>query len=87
MVLIPLNPGIGVLESLGFEWRLPHKQCVEDAANRPDVHLIAVTLLAQHLGRDVVGGATERPLPFTIRLNAGGEAEVSDFDLQEKDRS
>ena len=46
-----------------------------------------MTLLAQHLWRDVVGGAAECPLPLAIRFDASGEAEVSEFDLQEKDRS
>ena len=86
MVLIPLDPGVGVLERLRFEGRLPHEQCVEDAADRPDVHLVAVTLLAKHLRRDVVGGAAKRPLPLAIGLDAGGEAKVSDFDLQEHKR-
>ena len=86
MVLIPLDPGVCVLESLRFEGRLPHEQCVEDAADRPDVNLEAVTLLAQHLWSNVVGGTAKRPLPLAIGLDAGGEAEVSDFDLQENER-
>ena len=86
MVLVPLDPRVGVLERLRLEGRLAHEQRVEDAADGPDVHLEAVPLLAQHLRRDVVGGTTKSPLPLAVRFHAGGETEVADLDLDVKGR-
>ena len=39
VVLVLLDPGIGVLQGLRLEGRLAHKQGVEDAANTPNIHL------------------------------------------------
>ena len=51
--------------------RFAHKESVEDAAQRPDVHLVAVALLAEHLGRDVVGGPAQRLLPLAVIVHLG----------------
>ena len=46
--------GIRVLEAAGLERRLANQQRVEYAAQRPDVHLVRVALLVQHLRRNIV---------------------------------
>lgn len=48
-----------------------------DAANGPDVHLEAVSLLAQHLWGDVVGCPTQGLLALPIVLYLGGQAKVT----------
>ena len=61
--------------------RFAHKECVEDAAQRPDVHLVAVALLAEHLRGDVVGGPAQGLLPLPVIVHLGGQTEVSDLAL------
>ena len=39
VVLVLLDPRVGVLQGLRLEGRLAHKQGVEDAANTPNIHL------------------------------------------------
>ena len=39
VVLVLLDPRVGVLQGLRLEGRLAHEQGVEDAANAPHVHL------------------------------------------------
>lgn len=46
------------------------------AAEGPDVHLVAVALLAQHLRCDVVGCPTQGLLPLAIKLNLSGQTKV-----------
>lgn len=48
-----------------------------DAANRPDVHLKAVPLLAQHLWGNVVGCPTQGLLALPVILHLGGQAKVT----------
>jgi hypothetical protein len=50
----------------------------------PDVYFEAVTLLAEDLRGDVVGGAAESALPLAIEVNLGGETEIAQLDLQTK---
>lgn len=49
---------------------------LQDASERPDVHLKAVALLAEHLWGDVVGGSAQCLLPLSVKLYLGREAEV-----------
>ena len=39
VVLVLLDPRVGVLQGLRLEGRFAHKQGVEDAANAPNIHL------------------------------------------------
>lgn len=50
---------------------------VQNAAQRPDVHLETVAFLTQHLGGNVVGRSTQRLLPLAVELDLGGQAEVT----------
>ncbi len=81
VVLVPLDARVGVLERLRLEGRLAHQQRVQDTPQRPDVHLVAVALLAQHLWGDVVRGAAQGPLALPVVVNPGGEAEVAELHL------
>ena len=54
---------------------------VQDAADGPDVDLEAVALLAEDLGRDVVGRAAERLLALAVVLEPRGQAKVADLEL------
>lgn len=49
---------------------------LQDAPERPDVHLEAVALLAEHLRGDVVGGSAQGLLPLAVKFNLGREAKV-----------
>lgn len=46
------------------------------ASQGPDVHLVAVALLAEHLGCDVVGRPAQGLLPLAIKLNLRGQTKV-----------
>ena len=48
----------------------------DGAAQGPDVHLKAVSLLAEDLGGDVVGRPTQRLLPLAVKLDARGQSKV-----------
>jgi len=60
VVLVGLDALVGLLERLRLEGRLADEQREQDAAQGPGVHLVAVALLVQHLGRDVVRRAAQR---------------------------
>ena len=60
VIFVVLDACVCVLECLGLEGGLPHQEGVEDAPQRPDVHLVAVALLLQDFGGNVVGGAAKR---------------------------
>ena len=47
------SPIVGILEGLSLEGGFTHKERVEDAAQRPHIYLVAVTLLPQYLYRKV----------------------------------
>ena len=70
-------PIVSVFQSLGLEWRFAHQECVEDAAQGPDVDLITVALLAEDLGGDVVWSPTQGLLPFSVEVNFGGQTKIS----------
>lgn len=52
-------------------------QDLQYTPERPDVHFIAVALLAQHFGCNVVWSSTQGLLPLAIKLDLSGEAEVT----------
>ena len=54
VILVHLDPVVSILEALGLEWWLADQECVEDATQRPDVHLIAVAFLTQYLGMQII---------------------------------
>ena len=66
--------------------RFAHKECVEDAAQRPDVHLVAVALLLQDFRRNVVGGATKGALTLTLVIHFGSQPEISKLDLSKQNK-
>jgi hypothetical protein len=82
MILVLFDLCVGVLERLRLEGWLADEQCVEDASDRPDVDLVAVTLLSEHLGSDVVGRATQSLLPLPVKVDPGGKTEIANFDLE-----
>ena len=82
VILVLLDPGVGVLQRLGLKRRLPDEQRVQDAADRPDVDFVAVALLAEDLRCDVVGSPAEGSLPFAVKVDLGGQTEVAEFDLK-----
>lgn len=53
---------------------------VEDAASRPDVDLLSVTVHLEDLGRDIVGGPATLKHDL-VRQDNFGEAKVRDFDV------
>ncbi len=54
----------------------------QNAANGPDVHLIAVALLPKHLRSYVVWCAAQRPFPLSLHLHLGSQTKVPQFHLQ-----
>lgn len=57
----------------------PHVLVYSDlqyAPKRPDVHLVAVALLAKHFWCDVVGSSTQGLLPLAIKLDLSGQTKV-----------
>ena len=54
MILILFDPCISILERLCLERRFTHEERVEDTSKAPDVHLVAVSLLAEDLGRNIL---------------------------------
>lgn len=49
------------LQALRLERWLADEKCIQNAANRPDIHFVRVTSLGQHLGCNVVRRAAECP--------------------------
>lgn len=81
-VIVLLNAVVGGLHISGLKRRLANNQCVNDHAQRPDVNFVAVSAFSfQHLGSDVVGRAANCSLPFSIEVDLGCEAEITDLDL------
>lgn len=55
---------------------------IQNDANGPDVHFVTVADLAvQDFGSDVVGGSANGSFFLSVKLQFGGEAEVSELDL------
>jgi len=70
------------LHVIRLERRLADDQCVNDDAERPDVYLVGVPLLAlEDFGGDIVGRATNRTLPLPIEFEFGCQTEVTYFDF------
>lgn len=66
----------------GFEWRLADDERVHDNAQRPDVDLVGVTLLAlKHLRRYIVGSTANCALSLAIELQLGRKTKVTNLDL------
>lgn len=82
VVLVLLDLLVRVLERLGLERWLPDEQRVHDAADGPDVDLVAVAFLAEDLRRDVVGCPAKRPLSLAVEVDMSREAEVANLDLE-----
>ena len=86
VVLIVFDPLVSVFESLSFERWLADQQCVENATQRPNVHLVAVALLLQDFRRNVVGGATQGALTLTLVIHFGSQPEISKLDLSKQNK-
>ena len=71
------------LDVLGLEGRAADDESVEDDADGPrvDLEAVAIRLVEQHLGRDVVGRAADRLLALAGDLDERGEPEVADLDV------
>ena len=82
MILVLLDPLVGLLEGLGLERRLSDEQCVHDASDGPDVDLVAVAFLAEHLRRDVVWSSAERSLSLAVVVDLCGKTEIANLDLK-----
>lgn len=81
-ILIPLDPSVRGLDIGGLERRLADDQGVNDDAQGPDVYLVGVTCSAlQHFRSDVVGRSANCPLLLAVKIELGGETEVSQLDL------
>mmetsp|Transcript_30307 Transcript_30307/g.100563 ORF Transcript_30307/g.100563 Transcript_30307/m.100563 type:complete len:364 (+) Transcript_30307:422-1513(+) len=74
LLVLPLDLGIAPAVH-----RLHGQQCVERAADRPDVGLVIVAGASQHLGRDILDGAAPL-LEKLFRLDPASEAEIDEFD-------
>ena len=72
-----LSPADQLDEVAATKGQLEGGQLIEDAAQGPDVDLIAVALLAEDLGGDVVWSPTQGLLPFSVEVNFGGQTKVS----------
>ena len=73
---------VGRLHVRSLEGRFADDQGVDDHAEGPDVHLVAVADLAlQDFRGDIVRRAADRLLLFALELDARGQAEVAQLDL------
>lgn len=73
---------VGRLDILSFERRLSDNQSVNNDANRPDVDLIRVTLLAlKNLRSNIVGSTANGTLALSVELKLRSKTEISDLDL------
>ena len=62
--------------------RLSNDKCVDNDANRPDIDLVRVTLLAlQHFGCDIVRGTANGTLALTVKLEFCRQTEITDLHL------
>lgn len=82
MILVLLDPGVGVLQGLGLKRRLSHEQSIQNASDGPDVNFVTVAFLAQDLGSDVVGGAAEGALSLAVEVDSGGKPKITNLDLE-----
>merc|ERR1719283_308196 len=81
MILILLDPVVSVLEGLSLKWWFPHQQCVQDTSQTPNIHLIAVSLLAKNLWSNVVWGSTQSLLPLSIIIYSCSQSKVSKLEI------
>jgi len=73
VVRIHANTLVGGLDIRGLKWWLTNDQSVDDNADRPDVDLVGMTLLAlEYLWRNVVWRTADSALALTIKLKLGG---------------
>ena len=81
-VIVHPNALVGCLDVIGLEWRLANDKSVDDDAQRPDVDLVRVTLLAlQHLGSNIVRSTANGSLALAVELELRSKTEVTYLDL------
>jgi len=81
-ILVSLDPSVGGLDIGGLERRLADYQRIQDYAEGPDVDFVRVAGPAfEHFRSDIVWRTTNGPLLLSIKIELGGETEVSQLDL------
>lgn len=81
-ILVSFDPSVCGLDVRGLERRLADDEGVQDDAQRPDVDLVGVACSAfENFWRDVVGRTANSSLLLSVKIELGGEAKVSQFDL------
>ena len=81
-ILVSLDSSVRGFDVRGLERRLAYDQRIQDDTERPDVDFVRVACSPlEHFRRNIVWRTAKCSLLFTIKVEFGCEAKVSQLDL------